>query len=420
MEVRVGRDGDVEEWLASDTALDRPVLVRFLGAEATPERRAGFIEAVRAASAATHVHVASVYAAADTEGGSYAVLEWTGGISVAHRIDAGEPIEVADFLPNAAGLAAGLASLHAAGCVHGAIDSSAVSFSTAHPAKLGAFGRSPGTGGASADTRALAGVLRAGITGSTDSGLTPSDASPGLPVEVDQALDRAESGGIDASGLAAALRAIPVAHSRQASGPWSWRWLVAMGALLAAALLVSILGLGIAADPGSPLLFPVTPPATTVPPPSTSTTPTTAAAGEAIELAFTAAVHDPFGDGVERDDDLPLIADADPATAWRTERYYDPLRLLKSGVGLIFNVQGTPTSIEFQASHDTRFSIAWAPAVPDDFSLWDITGSGVVIGVPARLQVPERSGGVWLLWLTDLPAQGDDFYAEIWEVRFLR
>ena len=31
LEVRVGRDDDIEEWLATDTQLDRPVLVRILG-----------------------------------------------------------------------------------------------------------------------------------------------------------------------------------------------------------------------------------------------------------------------------------------------------------------------------------------------------------------------------------------------------
>ena len=39
LEVRIGRDGDVEEWLATDTELDRPCLVRVLGPESTKNRR---------------------------------------------------------------------------------------------------------------------------------------------------------------------------------------------------------------------------------------------------------------------------------------------------------------------------------------------------------------------------------------------
>ena len=34
-QVRLGRDGDIEEWLATDTALDRPVLIRALDPTAT-------------------------------------------------------------------------------------------------------------------------------------------------------------------------------------------------------------------------------------------------------------------------------------------------------------------------------------------------------------------------------------------------
>ena len=49
LEVRLGRDRDIEEWLGTDTALDRPVLVRLVSPEATDERRQRFLAAVRAA-----------------------------------------------------------------------------------------------------------------------------------------------------------------------------------------------------------------------------------------------------------------------------------------------------------------------------------------------------------------------------------
>jgi hypothetical protein len=35
------------------------------------------------------------------------------------------------------------------------------------------------------------------------------------------------------------------------------------------------------------------------------------------------------------------------------------------------------------------------------------------------MQLPNRDGGVWLLWLTDLPEQGSaEYYAEVFEVVF--
>ena len=45
LEVRLGRDDDIEEWLATDTSLDRPVLIRLLGPEAAPDRRREFVTA---------------------------------------------------------------------------------------------------------------------------------------------------------------------------------------------------------------------------------------------------------------------------------------------------------------------------------------------------------------------------------------
>ena len=50
LEVRLGRDHDVEEWLATDTALDRPVLIRVLGPETSSDRRQAFVNDTRSAA----------------------------------------------------------------------------------------------------------------------------------------------------------------------------------------------------------------------------------------------------------------------------------------------------------------------------------------------------------------------------------
>ena len=63
LEIRLGRDGDVEEWLANDLTLDRPVLVRMLGPEVGPERRRHFLDEVRALASVSHSHLLEVYAA---------------------------------------------------------------------------------------------------------------------------------------------------------------------------------------------------------------------------------------------------------------------------------------------------------------------------------------------------------------------
>ena len=53
LEMRLGRDGDIEEWLATDTSLDRPVLVRSLGPESDSDRRSEFVDRVSAAAKAS-------------------------------------------------------------------------------------------------------------------------------------------------------------------------------------------------------------------------------------------------------------------------------------------------------------------------------------------------------------------------------
>jgi serine/threonine protein kinase len=98
---------------------------------------------MRAVAAVPHIHLASVYAAAAVSDGAYSVTEWTGGVTMQDRLDAGEPMTPTEFITNAAGVAGALAALHASTVLHGAIDPSAIRFSSAHPAKLGAFGRVP-------------------------------------------------------------------------------------------------------------------------------------------------------------------------------------------------------------------------------------------------------------------------------------
>ena len=130
--------------------------------------------------------------------------------------------------------------------------------------------------------------------------------------------------------------------------------------------------------------------------------------------------YDPFGDGSERDSDLPNLIDGDTSTSWRTERYFAPLDVIgKDGVGIAFDVLGTPRRIEFSASIGTRFVIRWAEAVPDAPDAWEDVASGTALGGPIVLQLPAREDGIWLIWLVDLPEQAEDeFFTEIGEVTF--
>lgn len=426
--VRLGRDEDVEEWLATDTTLDRPVVIRFLPPDAVAARHAEFMASVQAAAQVNHTHVSRVFAAGRVASGSYAVIEWTGGASIGDRLGAAEPFPVDEFLPNAAGLASGLATLHDMGAVHGSIDAEAIKFSAAHPAKLGCIGRkSRGPRRQERDVADLARTLRLSVTGS-EAGPAPSQVAGGLGPEVDAALDDAEAGLIDAAELAAALRGAPTPTHREERPAWSWRWLIAAGGLLVAALLIAGAGLAIEFDPDSPLLFPATPvqpaPSTTSTTPIDLAPPPTDIPSSSTEtaLGYSVQVYDPFGEGTERDRELPNLSDGDPATSWRTERYFDPLSRIKPGVGLVFGVAEDPERVIALLSLGTEYVIAWSPTVAGDLSGWDQVTSGTVLGDQINSDLPERDGGFWLLWLTELPSQegGEFFYSFINEVRFLR
>ncbi|MDJ0953235.1 MAG: hypothetical protein QNJ81_06110 [Acidimicrobiia bacterium] len=422
-QVRLGRDGDIDEWLATDTALDRPVLVRVLDADASPARVAEFVTTTRAAATVEHVHLAGVYEVAESPaGGAHAAIEWNGGVSIADRLAAGETLPVSEFLPNAAGLAEGLAELHAAGVIHGAIDPGAIVFSAAHPAKLSSYGRRRLSHRPGKDTVALARALRIAVTGSSSPAIRPSHLVDGLPASVDDAIRKAEAGEYDARALGAALRAIPSTLPPSRRSGWSWRWVIPAAMLLISAVVIAGIGLAIDVDPDSPFLFPATPPVTrdvtttVTTPASTTTTLPEVAPGV---LSAEPSVYDPFGDQSERERDLPNLIDGDFSTTWRTERYFDPLPRIKEGVGVTFRVSGAPGAVEIRATPNTGYSILWAETIPADFTSWEPIGSGTVFDAPAELQLPDRDGGVWLLWLTDLPEQAvDEFFSELSEVTF--
>jgi len=422
LEVRLGRDHDVEEWLATDTALDRPVLIRILGPETSRERRQAFVDDTRSGAAVTHVHLVSVYAAGLIEQGAYSVTEWAGGVSMADRLSAGETIPVDEFLPNAAGLAEGLAAFQRAGGIHGAIDAGAIYFSGSHPAKLGSFGRPHSGATVAEDTRALAEALETCITGRPVGTATPSQVVDGIPAAVDQALQSARKGALDAAGLAQALHTTtqtPTRHPREAK--WSWRWLAPAALLSILAVGIVAIGLVLPSGPGSPVLFPATPLDSTTTLTLATTTTTATAIGSDPPITVRAFSYDPEGDGSEHDENVAKVLDGDPATSWRTERYFDPLPQLKRGVGIVFELSGRPAQILATGlSNATSYTLMWAPTLPPDgIEGWERLASGTVSGGRVASQIPERDDGFWLLWFTDLPAQEDGFYASLAEVRFL-
>lgn len=418
MNVRLGADGDIEEWLATDEQLERPVLIRFPGPDADPDRVAQFLAPIRAAAATSHPHVQRVYAAGEVDHSAFAVAEWDGAVTVADRLKAGETLPIPEYLPNASGVAAGLAAFHANGGIHGAIDASAIHFSAAHPARLASFGRIPVTTTAAGDTAALAVVLRESVTGTDNPAIRPSHVAEGIPTAVDDALEAAEAGTLDAEGLADALSNAFLHREHEVEHAWSVKPLILFAAIVAVLLSLSVVGLAIDVDPDSPFLYPAAP-AEQDPGAPTSTAPATNVPTENAIPAL-ATVYDPYGDGTENDEMVGAVVDGNRVTVWETEPYPDPLDETKDGVGIILEPPVPIGAIEVSGTSDTQFTIAWNPTVPDVPGEWDRIGAAQILTGTTRLDVAHREEGFWLIWITALPEQADGNYGtSISEIRLL-
>ena len=418
LEMRLGRDGDLEEWLATDTSLERPVLVRSLGPESSPERRDQFVASVSDAAKTTHPHLARVFAVDVVAGGAYSVSEWTGGATARDRVDAAQTFEFEEFLPNAAGLAGALAALHQVGGIHGGLDLSAIYYSVAHPAKLGAFGRPPKTD-ANGDVRSLSAALETALTGSAPGGPPPSERIDGIPRTLDVVLRSGQSGRLSSADLAKALLSSPTPRMpRPEPRSTSRRLLLAAGILVV--LAVGLVAVGLLFTGGSPVV-PASPTSTISESPSTTVLPTTTIPPVAPVTVLGATSFDPFGEGGESDTLIPNLFDGDPTTSWRTERYQDPLPLLKPGVGVRFEVEGEPRRVELLAlTPATVFDLYWSADPDAAIGEWErIAGAQSPPGITS-VDLPPRSNGHWLIWIVDLPQQSDGTYSSsIAEVRFI-
>lgn len=414
LEMRLGRDGDIEEWLATDRSLERPVLVRSLGPESSEHRRDEFVSAVGAAAKSTHQHLARIYAVERVTGGAYSVSEWAGAATIQDRVAAGRIMDLTEFLPNAAGLFGALATLHEMGATHGHIDASAIAYSVAHPAKLTGFGR-PRQGDENADVRSLAAVLEMAATGSPPGGPPPSESIDGFPRRLDGILRQGQAGRLTATEMSDLLLATP---TPRLPGPepasTSRRVLLIAGALVVVAVGLVALGRLFAGSGGE--LLPVTPTTTPDSTPSRETT-TTVPADISVLSAMT---FDPFGEGGENDELVANLLDSNTSTSWQTERYQDPLTDVKPGVGVRFQILGSPATVTLLGlSSETGFELLWARAAEPNLEDWEVIVRGETPEGPMTLGLPSRENGHWLLWLTDLPAQdGGTYYSSLAEVRF--
>jgi hypothetical protein len=149
------------------------------------------------------------------------------------------------------------------------------------------------------------------------------------------------------------------------------------------------------------------------------------AAPQALSLdASNLSDFDPEGDGQEENpDSVPLAVDGNPATAWRTSTYFDPLSLQKSGVGLMVDLGeptevadvrltmiGAGTDLELRAAPDATA----APTSPDQMRVVaEEAGAGTDVTLAPERPVTTQ---FLLVWLTELPAVDGGFRGQVAEV----
>jgi hypothetical protein len=136
---------------------------------------------------------------------------------------------------------------------------------------------------------------------------------------------------------------------------------------------------------------------------------TTPAAVEPQILALTdvPTTFDPFGSGVERPGDLPLLVDGDPDTFWRTERYNSrAFGNLKPGVGFYLDL-GAPQRIDTVAlrtvSPGVSLEIRVADSPSPDLDGWRVVG-GVQQAQQELIEIQPEADTVAryiLVWLVD-------------------
>jgi len=135
--------------------------------------------------------------------------------------------------------------------------------------------------------------------------------------------------------------------------------------------------------------------------------------------------HDPFGDGRERGHETGLAIDGDPATAWQTEGYNDPLAAIgKEGVGLWIDL-GTAAALGrltvTTAHPGYSMSVYVGEGAPESGQAPADWGRevGRVEGAGETEQIDladDAEGSTILLWFTELGPDGGRFRGSIAEV----
>lgn len=464
--------GSAVLWRATDEVLARSVAVTVLAARTRTGVARPFLDAAARTGPVLAPGLARTYDADVEERpgrdgeprivAAYVISEWVEGRPLNEVLADGplSPVEAVGLVSQAADA---LAAVHDAGLVHGRVtpgnlllgDDGRVRVTGTALAAV-THGETPpeGRNGVRSDTRSLAEVLYALLTGTwpgeparggglppapTTGGrlLTPRQVRAGVP----RALDLVVTACLDPLRVPSMTPATTPRALADAAGPTVVVRPEAVRVplrrrlprvprpvrratpyVLSAALLVVIgttsysLGTSVGGlDPEEDPLEALT---------STSARPAPGVVPAEVDLSRAVVDdYDPDGDGTEQDGEVVNAYDGDPATAWRTDRYRTAtFGGLKRGVGLLVDLK-TSTALERvevdASAGGARFELRAGETLGDDASALAVVATGS--GAQARMTPRAGAKGrYWLVWVTGLPQDGNGFRLGVEELRFVR
>lgn len=127
---------------------------------------------------------------------------------------------------------------------------------------------------------------------------------------------------------------------------------------------------------------------------------------------------DPEADGTEDAGGLGDVIDGNPATAWRTDIYQEPLAFYKSGVGVLLDLGSSRevARVEIIATAGLDLELLAGETQPAGED--DLSSVGNASDISGRVVFePSTTARYWVVWITDLPGGGGGT-AEIAEVQF--
>lgn len=437
----LGRDGAGARWLARDAMLERDVEVRILRPPFAedPDLAAGLSDALATAGALSVPGLPRVLDGGLDRGVRYLVREHVPGETLRERLDRAGPLAPEEVARIGADLLRTLALAHREGLAHLALAPERVLLGQDGRALLLDLGigqavRAAGRADAArllapaaeppeppverdhrADVFGAAAVLFEALTGRPPaSERDPRALRPEVPGALSLAIREGLSPGPaerpDAAALAETLAALAETPTGPAVGGRRGLlgWLLVPALIVLAAALAIGFGLWVGRlELGGPLG--VRPAREEPPPPTSPPRPLPVAA---------VRTFDPFGDGRENDDAAARAIDGDPATAWRSENYFDGV-LHKPGVGLLLDLgrERTVTGFRLSAPHPGyRFGLA----VGDDATaLASAARPTFTAGSETVGALPPSRGRYVLVWIVSVADAGDGNRAEIAEIEVL-